>query len=153
MQGYSAITDDQVAMKRIVTTLLALAGLGERALGLPRPVLCFVIWILGLAEAVARQFVNELHRDFGTPKPRPDCALQPPLLIGAGASDALCLTNSLRILALALCELSAPLRRTPRPADTIRIALEAEVAGAIPSGPFTPCHREQRNDAAYVDTS
>lgn len=50
---------DIEALRGIVTTLIALAGLAQRAAGLPFPLRFFVLVILRRAEAVARDFVVE----------------------------------------------------------------------------------------------
>ena len=52
--------DDNRALGRIVSMLLALAALAERAGGAPYPVRCLVLLILRIAEAVAGNFVREV---------------------------------------------------------------------------------------------
>ena len=57
MDWKGAIEQERAALMRIVTLLLTLAGLAERAAGRSPAMRGFVLWVLRRAEAVARDFV------------------------------------------------------------------------------------------------
>lgn len=82
-----AMEAERAALMRIVTLLLALAGLAERAASCSRAMRGFVLWVLRRAEAVARDFVDCGEE---TPSMRPT---------GTRPGDALRLAVSLRKLA------------------------------------------------------
>lgn len=82
-----AIEQERAALMRIVTLLVALAGLAECAASRSPAVRGFVLWVLRRAEAVARDFVTGGQ---GTPS-------MPPA--GCRPADALRLALSLRRLA------------------------------------------------------
>lgn len=85
MEG--AIEQERAALMRIVTLLLALAGLAERAANRSPAMRGFVLWVLRRAEAVARDFVAGSQ----------DAPSMPPA--GCRPADALRLALSLRRLA------------------------------------------------------
>lgn len=86
---WNAETD---VLKRIIALLLALAGLADRASGLPRPIRWLVFRILRPAEAVAREFVIGRASNIGD-------------------VDTTRLALCFRALALALSVMMAPGRR------------------------------------------
>jgi hypothetical protein len=87
MDWKGAIEQERAALMRIVTLLLALAGLAELAAGRSPAVRGFVLWVLRRAEAVAREFVAG----------GPDAPSMPPA--GCRPADAMRLSASLRRLA------------------------------------------------------
>jgi hypothetical protein len=91
MDWTRAIEQERAALMRIVTLLLALAGLAELAAGRSPAVRGFVLWILRRAEAVAREFVAG-----GPGAPIASLPIAP---VGARPADAVRLAASLRRLA------------------------------------------------------
>lgn len=92
-------------LERIVVLLLALAGLADRASGMPtgrRKLFA----ILALAEAEARAFVIGMARDCGMP-------IEPEMSVAHG--PAVRLADSFRALALTLGAMLAAVRRFVRP--------------------------------------
>jgi hypothetical protein len=87
MDWKEAIEAERAALMRIVTLLLALAGLAERAASRSPAMRGFVLWVLRRAEAVARDFVAGGE---DAPSMRP---------AGCGPADAMRLALSLRRLA------------------------------------------------------
>lgn len=85
---------DRDVLMRIAALLLSLAGLAERAAGLPFLRRRHVLGILGFGEAEARAFLIEIST--GAPAPA-----------DAPADDAALLAARLRALALLLCVLLA----------------------------------------------
>ena len=85
MEG--AIEQERAALMRIVTLLLALAGLAELAAGRSPAMRGFVLWVLHRAEAVARDFVAGGQ----------DAPSMPPA--GCRPADAMRLALNLRSLA------------------------------------------------------
>jgi len=92
-------------LDRIVTLLLALAGLAERAAGAPAPVRCVVLWLLRRADAVAAEFVADLAFDAAG---RLEIASSDHH--GCDPADALALALSLRTLALTLQAIAEQMR-------------------------------------------
>ena len=99
-----AIRDDRT-LRRIVTTLVALAVLAERAAGRSYPVRCLVLFILRQAESVAGSFVAEAMQTF-----RPAGLVRIPP-IPNGPDDATGLAMRFRALAAALGALLQLARR------------------------------------------
>jgi len=100
MRFHPTIAEDRKHLRRIAALLCALAGLAEQAAGRSRAVCCLVLWLIRPAEAVARDFVDQIAPGAGwPPAPRP---LQP----GDGAAEALRLAHSLRALAATLAALA-----------------------------------------------
>ncbi|MGE0279523.1 MAG: hypothetical protein AB7P20_02755 [Rhizobiaceae bacterium] len=87
---------------RIITVLLALADLAERASLRSRPILCLVLWALRPAETIARTFVLETAHDLGVTTTLPVAAYS-----GERAEDALRLALTFRVLAAVLDSLAA----------------------------------------------
>ncbi len=83
MEG--AMEQERAALMRIVTLLIALAGLAELAASRSPAMRGFVLWVLRRAEAVARDFVGQ------------DAPSMPPA--GCRPADAMRLAASLRRLA------------------------------------------------------
>ena len=90
-----ATIGDERTLRRIMALLIALAALAERAAGRSYPVRCLVLWILGRAEAVARDFVAD-----ATGMPPAVFAVVPQ--VHGGPADALRLAARLAALAAAL---------------------------------------------------
>lgn len=85
----SAMREERAALQRIVTLLLALADLAERAQHRSPLVRRFVVWIMRQAEMVARDFVIG-------PAETTSCSMQ----VGpAGAAEAMRLAEDFRDLA------------------------------------------------------
>lgn len=98
-------------LERIVALLLALAGLAERAAGRSAPVRFIVLWILGQADAVVRNFVA--GRDPNIPG-EPLSPESMTVCRGHDSADALALAASLRALALIVRAMAAQMNRWPR---------------------------------------
>ena len=108
MNAHAAGRDERT-VRRIVTLLVALAVLAERAAVRSLPVRWFVLLILRRAETAAEEFVLEAT---GTPP-----AAEGFVVTGNGPDDALGLAARLRALAAALgAMLPEALRRDRRPA-------------------------------------
>ena len=115
MDWKEAIEAERAALMRIVTLLLALAGLAELAAGRSLAVRGFVLWVLRRAEAVARDFVAG-----GQEAPsRPPAGCRP--------ADAMRLAVSLRRLAR---QLERQIKRQAR--------LILGICGARDAGTQTP---------------
>jgi hypothetical protein len=91
MEWTLAIEEERTALRRIVSLLLALAGLAELAASRSPAVRGFVLWILRRAEAVARDFVAG--------GPDMQSASMPVGPAGARPADAMRLAARLRRLA------------------------------------------------------
>ena len=102
-----AIRDNRT-LRRIVTTLVALAVLAERAAGRSYPVRCLVLFILRQAESVAGSFVAEAVQTF-----RPAGLVRIPAIPNSPA-DAIGLAMRFRALAAALGALILLARRFAR---------------------------------------
>ncbi|MBO6900391.1 MAG: hypothetical protein JJ864_03510 [Rhizobiaceae bacterium] len=89
MDWKEATEQERAALMRVVTLLLALAGLAECAASRSPAMRGFVLWVLRRAEAVARDFVAGGHN-------APSMPVEP---AGNRPADALRLALSLRRLA------------------------------------------------------
>jgi hypothetical protein len=94
---------DLETLQSIVATLVALAGLADRASRAPHPVRAFVLWLLRRGEAVVREWLA------GPGHPWPVA-----IRVGSNPRDALDLAASLRALAHAVEDLAADHRRLER---------------------------------------
>lgn len=140
------------AIARIITMLLALADLAERASVRSRPILCLVLWALRPAEAIARTFVLETAHDFGV-------AATLPVSVQSGerAEDALRLAWTFRMLAAMLDSLAALAFAQGRVfghacLDRLLSSLTAACAAAMPRLLVAET-RSLRHAPAYPDTS
>lgn len=95
-------------LKRIIALLLALAGLAERAVGMPRPIRYVVLGILRRAEIAGRKVVAAEARDLRVAPWLPASAA---VHGGNAPDDAIGLALCFRLLALALSNLSTLARR------------------------------------------
>ncbi|WP_127520155.1 hypothetical protein [Mesorhizobium sp. Z1-4] len=120
MEG--AIEQERAALMRIITLLLALAGLAERAAARSPAMRGFVLWVLRRAEAVARDFVACGH----------DAPSMPPA--GTRPADAMRLALSLRRLARQLK------RQIKRQAKLLIAARSAGSAGTHARQPVPAIH-------------
>lgn len=107
-------------LERIVFLLLALAGLADRASGLPAARRRDLCAILTLGEAEARVFVIGMARDSGVP-------VELEASMAYGQTDRL--ANSFRALALVLSAMLALVRRFARP---LRGAVAAQAGLPVP---------------------
>jgi hypothetical protein len=141
------------AVVRIITVLLALADLAERASLRSRPVLCLVLWILRPAEAIARDFVIETAYDLGVAITLPVAAYS-----GERAEDALRLASTFRMLAAVLDSLAALAvvqGRVFRLAglDRLLSALPIAFAAGTPRRLMAKTRGLSRYAPSYADTS
>jgi hypothetical protein len=118
MDWQRAMEEERAALMRLVTLLLALAGLAEHAAGRSPAMRGFVLWILRHAEAIARDFVAA-----GQDTPIAPMPAQP---VGMRPADAMRLAASLRALARQLE------RQLERQARLILAAYGKRGAGALP---------------------
>jgi hypothetical protein len=135
MDWNARIGRDLRALDGIVATLLALAGLAERAAVASDPVRCAVLWFLRQADAVAAEFVATPSAARRRKSPCMATDRSDPV-------DAINLASSLRMLALAVEATLIRLRRQAflhqpsggkaprRPLHDIRSVLEAAIARA-----------------------
>lgn len=100
------------ALHGIAATLQALAGLAEHAATRSAPVRAVVLWILGLAGALAEDFVasTRAYQDVLRDMPPPEHS-------GYAADDALAMAFSLRLLALVVQALADEAESLPDTAD------------------------------------
>ena len=113
--------DFDKALGRIISTLLALAVLAERASGAHYPVRCLVLWILRAAEAVAGDFVSEVAQM------PPGIADLPAFPQDDSFTALLRLAMRFRALAAALAEMLSQPRRFAQDVHQVHV-----VAGARP---------------------
>ena len=118
-------------LMRIAALLLSLAGLAERAAGLPFLRRRHVLGILSDGEVVARAFLVEISTGAPAPADEP-----------GSVGDATCLAARLRALALLLCVLlarwatlpgAAAPRAVRRPREMSRPAVRRPDAAALPA--------------------
>jgi len=145
MGGKLRITREWESCCSIVSLLLLLAHLAERAAGAPDPVRMGLMWALRGAVEVAGSFAL---RPTVSARPRLAFVTRLPEDTGSGAVDALNLAPALRALAVVVHAMAAHLRKQ---ADLFSDLAPRGSAAAGSSATASTRHRALR--PAFVDTS
>lgn len=102
MDWNSAMEDERRMLKGIVAMLFSFAVLAENLRGRSRPVRGFILWVLRIAEDIAREFVLATADDHGASAHLPSALVMPAMQGGDGPADAIRLAQSFRALAILL---------------------------------------------------
>lgn len=144
MDAYPEKQADDPALTGIVSMLMALAILAERASDRSLPVRSFVLWVLRMAEAAAREIVGDAAQ--ASQETGPSFFRH-----GDSRVDCIRLALRLRALAQALAELPPQICPEPLPGFVRQIGSRLAATGIVAGG--SPFRFHPAPAGRYPDTS